>query len=184
MNFVKWNENMVTGIEIVDQQHKELIEMINAIAPVLASSGNGPVDEMKSICDQLMAYAALHFRTEEDLMVTVGVDPRVLTHHRQSHSGFEQKVTAWQDRIARDNRIAGSELLPFLAGWLLHHILGEDQTMSRQIRAINSGMEPDRAYREAGGYRTYPSETALTEIFISLYMQLIERQGGRMKNDV
>lgn len=175
MDFIKWNENLVTGIDIVDQQHRGLVDLLNTVAPALVSSANGHMDEMGPICDQLMAYAAIHFKTEEDLMVTVGVDPRVLTHHRQSHADFKQKVNAWMDRIARDDRIAGSELLSFLAGWLLHHILGEDQTMARQIRAINSGMEPDRAYREAGGYRTYPSETALTEIFISLYMQLIER---------
>jgi hypothetical protein len=56
------------------------------------------------------------------------------------------------------------DLLSFLAGWLIHHVLGEDQSMARQIHAIDGGMTPEQAYREAGGYRTAPSEEALTRL--------------------
>lgn len=59
-----------------------------------------------------------------------------------------------------------------MAGWLISHILGEDQTLGRQLQALQRGLTPERAYREAGGYRTSPSVEAVTDILIQVYNQL------------
>ena len=36
MALMTWNSNFVTGIDIIDEQHQWLIDLINAAAPVLA----------------------------------------------------------------------------------------------------------------------------------------------------
>ena len=36
MALMTWNSNFVTGIDIIDEQHRWLIDLINAAAPVLA----------------------------------------------------------------------------------------------------------------------------------------------------
>ncbi|MEN6437213.1 MAG: bacteriohemerythrin [Syntrophobacter sp.] len=174
-NLMNWNDNLLTGIEIIDREHRGIVDLINRVAPNLASMGNERMRDCEPLCEQLMAYATSHFKTEEDLMARYNVDSRVLSHHRESHSGFVEKVKDLAGRMAGGRGVTGSEFLSFLAGWLLSHILGEDQTMARQIRAIDSGLSPERAYREAGGYRTSPSESALTHVFIGLYTQMIRK---------
>lgn len=176
MQLMIWNDHLTTDIEIVDRQHQGLIQLINETAPKLASAGGERLLDLVPLRDRLMEYAADHFRTEEDLMVQYGVCPEVLTRHRRCHAGFVELVHGLTDRLVRGEGIAGNELFSFLAGWVIAHILGEDQTMARQIRAIQSGLSPERAYREAGGYRTSPSEEALTQTMTDLYRQLASRQ--------
>lgn len=173
MKFMVWNDSLLTGIEMVDRQHRGLVDLVNEVAPLLAASGSQRVEDFAPLRDKLMAYAGSHFKTEEDLMAHYRVDPRVLDHHRQSHAAFVDRVTELADRFARGTGVTGSELLSFLAGWLMFHILGEDQTMARQIRAIDSGLSAERAYAEAGGYRVSPSDGALTQTLVDLYSEVI-----------
>ena len=45
MSFMVWNDYLVTGIDVVDQQHRGLVDMLNQAAPVLAqSSGQALAD--------------------------------------------------------------------------------------------------------------------------------------------
>jgi hemerythrin-like metal-binding protein len=173
MKFMVWNDSLLTGIEIVDRQHRGLVELVNQVAPLLAASGGQRVDDFAPLRDRLMAYAASHFKTEEDLMVHYRVDSRVLDHHRQSHAAFVDRIRELADHFASGRGVTGSELLSFLAGWLMFHILGEDQTMARQILAIDSGLSAERAYAEAGGYRVSPSDAALTQTLVGLYSEVI-----------
>lgn len=174
MKFMVWSDSLLTGLEMVDRQHRGLLDLINEVAPLLAASGSTRLEDFAPLRDKLMAYAESHFRTEDDLMSHYRVDARVLEHHRHSHAGFVERVTELADHFASGQGITGSELLSFLAGWLMFHILGEDQTMARQIRAIDSGLSPVRAYAEAGGYRVSPSDAALTQTLVDLYSEIIQ----------
>lgn len=173
MEMMQWNDGLLTGIEAVDKQHRGLVNLVNEVAPDLAFLGNKAVKDIGYLVDRLIAYTDEHFKTEEDLMARYQVDARVLDRHRKAHRELARIVTEMRDRSAAGEVIAGDEILSFLAGWLLNHLLGEDQSMARQIHAIEKGLTPDRAYREAGGYRTSPSEEVLTQVLIDLYKQLI-----------
>lgn len=177
MKFMVWSDSLLTGLETVDRQHRGLVDLVNEVAPLLAASGAERLLDFAPLRDKLMAYAASHFKTEEDLMAHYRVDSRVLDHHRQSHAAFVERVKDLADQFANGRGVTGSELLSFLAGWLMFHILGEDQTMARQIRAIDSGLSAERAYAEAGGYRVSPSDAALTQTLVDLYSEVIQCRG-------
>lgn len=177
MNFLNWNDYLRTGISVVDEQHHGLIDLVNELAPLLVHAGEQPFADIAALQDRLAAYAEEHFRTEEGLMVRFGVDSRVFEPHQRSHAAFVAKIKALEEGMQRGLVATGDELLAFLAGWLIVHILGEDQTMARQILAIDAGLPPERAYREAGGYRTTPANEAVTAILIDLYRQMIRPSG-------
>jgi hypothetical protein len=123
-----------------------------------------------------MEYADTHFKTEESLMNQYQVDARSRDRHHQIHEGFIARVSEMKYRAVDRGAIHADDLLSFLAGWLIHRVLGEDQSMARQIHAIDGGMTPEQAFWEAGGYRTAPSEEALTRLLIHLYKRLIHAQ--------
>jgi hemerythrin-like metal-binding protein len=177
MKLIQWNNDFLTGVKEVDEQHQGLVGLVNQVAPKLAALGDRQVEDFASIFQELGAYTDTHFKTEEDLMRRCGVDARVLDRHRKAHAGLVQVVTGLTRRVCNGDHIAGDEVLSFLAGWLINHMLGEDQSMARQIHAIEGGLSPDRAYREAGGYRTSPSEEVLPQVLINLYKQLIHSAG-------
>jgi len=75
MSFL-WNKSFETGIDFVDQQHHGLVELINEAAPFLSAAG--PIDRERTerLLDRLFAYAATHFKAEEELMHRSGVYAR------------------------------------------------------------------------------------------------------------
>lgn len=173
MMTIAWNAHFATNIEAIDRQHHGLLDKLNEVAPLLARYGDQPVKDFTALHEWLSGYADEHFATEEALMERLGVDPRVAEPHRQSHQEFVKHLHDLSCCTVENNRITGNDLLSFLAGWLVGHILGEDQTLARQLRALESGLPPDRAYREAGGYRTNPSIKAVTDILVQVYGQLL-----------
>ena len=175
MTFMTWNDDLLTGIEVVDQQHRGLVDLVNTAAPILALETAVKPEILKPLFDQLFNYAAVHFKTEEDLMAASGVDARVLEHHHATHAQFVEQVGSMVAHYSHGGGVSGEQLLSFLAGWLVFHILGEDQAMARQLKAIEQGQPPEQAYAQAGGARLSPAPGALTHTLVQLYT-LLSRQ--------
>ena len=60
----EWTQDYAVGVTQFDDQHKELFRLINKLEATLGSGR----DSLKEVLDGLIAYAAMHFKTEEDLM--------------------------------------------------------------------------------------------------------------------
>jgi hemerythrin len=140
-----WDEHFTTGIASVDEQHLRLVHLINALGEsLIACDGQAP-GSLHAAFEQLAEYAQQHFRQEEALMVSEGLAPAYRLLHENQHAEFgRQLAMMW---AARDSGPNTAEVLHgFLRAWLAMHILGEDQSMARQIRALRSGQTPDEAY--------------------------------------
>lgn len=172
--FLPWSEDMVTGIAIVDQQHHGLVDLLNEIASLLAHAGENPLQDIQPVLDRLLAYTATHFQTEENLMAEYRVDARVVAHHHNTHAELVDTVVDMVKRFQHGNGITGTELLSFLAGWLVFHTIGEDQTMARQITAIRAGATPAQAYMHAEGARLAPTPEVLSRTMVACYTVISE----------
>lgn len=146
MNFMAWSRHFETGLDTVDSQHRALVNLVNKAAPLLASAGNTGIAQAGHLLDQLGHYATVHFQDEERLMRETGLDPAYLAHHHSTHVGFADAVGTMRQQAAHEGQLTGNELLRFLTSWLTFHILSEDQSMARQIRAIQGGQTPQQAW--------------------------------------
>lgn len=174
MTLLAWNPYFDTGIEIVDTQHHHLVDQINAAAPRLALAKQLPLEELDHLFAGLRDYARLHFETEERLMQDAGIEQAHWNHHYQSHHKFIDQVNILYAAFSAGDGVTGDTLLTFLANWLVFHILGEDQAMAQQIKAIAAGESAAEAYRSSGG-RLEPAQAALTRSIVDLYTLLTER---------
>lgn len=146
MESFHWDNNFVTGLAQVDSEHHHLVDVINQFGELLTHSEGVPFDEIERVFGELAAYAQYHFTMEESLMVDSGIDPRHLERHRQEHTKFLQEVTRMHAGVSREDPDKAKPLLKFLIAWLAYHILGSDQSMARQIGAIQSGQTAADAY--------------------------------------
>ena len=172
MTFMVWSEELETGIDIVDRQHRGLVDMLNQAAPILVQSSHESLQSAGPLLDGLLNYAAIHFRTEEELMARVGMDARARDHQHASHAGFGKQVGEMVQSFSQGLGVTGDRLLSFLASWLVLHILGEDQAMARQFRALQAGMPAAQAYAEARGDELQPSPAALSNTLVGVYTVL------------
>lgn len=147
MALMSWSPHFVTGFDLIDAQHKTLVDLINAAAPQLATIGEAPARGVRPLLDRLAQYAVTHFHDEKALMVAGGLDPDYLAQHQRSHAAFAQDVAQMIRDSSDDNNVSGANLLRFLTSWLTFHILAEDHSMVRQLLAIKSGVSPEVALR-------------------------------------
>lgn len=146
MDSFQWDEHYVTGLVEVDKQHHHLVDVINRFGDLLTQAEGVAFEDVEKVFGELAAYAQYHFAEEELLMDKTGIDPRHLEHHRFEHVSFLQEVTNMHAGILPGNLEAGKPLLKFLIYWLAYHILGSDQSMAKQIAAIQSGQTSTAAY--------------------------------------
>lgn len=176
MALMNWNEHFVTGIEIIDSQHLGLVKMINDSAPFLAFDYKRNPRHADKLLDQLTEYAIFHFQTEGELIRQYQIDPRHTAHHFSAHKEFADSVSNMRGLYQSGGSVTGSALLGFLANWLVFHILGEDQSLARQIKAIKSGISPAEAFNKSeGGHSDSSTNDVLTQALVDLYALMTEQ---------
>ena len=119
MALMIWNDNFVTGIDIIDEQHHWLIDLINRSAPVLALNYSRNHLRAEALLDQLVNYAVFHFKTEDRLMQDYGIDAKHHEAHVESHSRFASEMGRMRSAYTSGDEISGGKLLSFLANWLI-----------------------------------------------------------------
>jgi two-component system NtrC family sensor kinase len=176
MPLMQWSEHFVTGIALVDEQHRRLVDLINAAAPQLAvDSDAAPLGAAaRPLLDSLANYAQMHFRCEEEIMRAAGIDAGYFARHQRLHSLFAEEVQQMIQDAAAGNNVSGPSLLRFLTSWLSFHILSEDQSMARQLRAIEAGTPAAQA-REAAPGDNAQASTVLNSALIDLFSLVSER---------
>jgi hemerythrin len=174
MEAFSWNNCFVTGLPEVDDQHHRLVDLINRFGDIVMRPEGASSAELDAVFGELAQYAVKHFTEEEALMGTCGIDPHHVATHRQSHADFLGEVTRMHSSITAGNHAAAKSLLEFLTHWLAYHILGSDQLMARQMRAIASGQAADAAYSEDTS-RNDPTTATLLGALNALFQQMSER---------
>ncbi|NTV96060.1 MAG: bacteriohemerythrin [Thiobacillus sp.] len=167
-----WDNRFVTGLELVDKQHRHLVDLVNETGDMLLKGG-GDKGQADKIFAELAEYARVHFATEEGLMHKLGVDARHVDAHTEHHRNFVEQVTLMWQRLDQTEDPA-SMLQGYLSSWLTVHILGEDQVMARMMADIGKGMSPAEAYEQEYA-QVDNGVSALLDALHNLYRLLAEQ---------
>jgi len=133
-----WSDELRTGLDIVDEQHIQLIAIFNKLVSTQAQD-TAAGEVVQALVCELNAYTRYHFEMEADLMCKWPVEVSHRVKHLRAHQSFI-KFLERADTLAASNPFdVANHLLAFLAQWLLHHIMGVDARMARQIIALQSG---------------------------------------------
>ena len=122
MTLLEWNDSLSVGFEEIDNDHKQLLEIINKLDDAITAGEEFTV--VGALLDELVSYTLWHFRHEERLMQTYG-DPSFFDH-KQKHDALTKAAAAKQEEFQNGNQDIARELMPFLKNWLTEHIQGTD----------------------------------------------------------
>ena len=129
----KVTDDLLTGNTLIDEQHKQLFDAINALLEA-CSQGKGR-DSLKSTTSFLYDYTAKHFADEEKLQLASKYPD--YTNHKQYHEGYKKVVRELMDQLEKDGPtiVLVGKVNTAVAGWLINHIKREDVKGAAQIRA-------------------------------------------------
>ncbi|MDR2965490.1 MAG: hemerythrin family protein [Treponema sp.] len=127
-----WEANLETGHEKIDNQHKQLISMLNDL---INASKNENKDEIFKVMEFLTGYVVLHFKTEEDLQLKYEYDDYYI--HKQYHDEFKNSVKKLTEQLVKEG--ASNELVNIaiktIGDWFINHIKGDDFRMAAFIKS-------------------------------------------------
>lgn len=143
-----WDNHFNTGLPLVDEQHRKLVEIINTLATRFAF--NTAKIDLSTIFDELLAYTRYHFETEEGIWMEAFEVSESLLAHQKSHAQFvaqlELLIAAQQGQPLE--RVA-EKTLDVLVQWLAGHILESDRLMAYRVAALHEGLSQEAAQESA-----------------------------------
>jgi len=146
---IHWDSVFETGLEEVDSQHRVLMDIINRFGEQLGIADGFDWQNVDTVFSEVFDYAAFHFCEEEHMMMAKGIDADYQEQHKQLHHNFMVEVKRMRDELTPDDLDSASQLFYFLMYWLVHHIMGIDQGLAQQVRAIDAGLSPKQALAQA-----------------------------------
>lgn len=117
---MKWVPDYNTGIDVIDDQHKRILDFINQIDEVSDQTDRA---QIKQVLDNIIDYTQSHFTFEESLQEEAGYKYRV--PHKRVHDLFIKRIEAYRDRFEQGQSIE-NELNEVLSKWLINHIQHDD----------------------------------------------------------
>jgi len=127
----EWKDKYSLNIEEIDQQHQSLFRMVNR----LWRESMGPVGKRAFLLrvKEILDYAENHFETEEKYFKMYHYPEREA--HSIEHDFFLQKIRYFlQDDTSKTVPELLGEVIEFLEGWLIHHLMFVDQKYKKYIR--------------------------------------------------
>lgn len=162
-----WDDNFGTGIEVIDAQHRRLVELINQLASHMAFGLDKP--GLERIFDELVAYTDYHFSTEEAIWHRYLPDEPEEIGHLQIHGMFINTLFRLKAEQASKSQSDNTEdVLDFLVRWLAAHILETDRYMAHTVLAIQSGLSLEAARAHAHSQMS-GTNRAMIDIILSIY---------------
>lgn len=129
---IEWNDNLKSGIQIIDEQHQELIVMLNRFGRFRC--GKECFDDAFK---ELEDFANIHFKTEEGLMTSMNY-PKY-DEHKTYHDKFIETLKEFKEKIILNENIyeLGEEIIKLGNDWIINHYTYEDIELVKYIKKIN-----------------------------------------------
>jgi hemerythrin-like metal-binding protein len=129
MTLLQWQENYSVGINEVDHEHRELIELINSLHAALGADRAGERVEM--FLGEIFADISAHFALEERVMRERRYDATVA--HKADHERLLDQLRDMMDAQAEGAMLDDTALGDQLGEWFARHFGTHDARFQRYL---------------------------------------------------
>jgi hemerythrin-like metal-binding protein len=129
MSLLQWREEFATGIEDVDYEHREMIELINELHANLSNKSSG-----MSIIDflgEINARISAHFALEEKVMRERDYDQ--YRDHKEDHERLLEEIRDIMDDYEDQARFDEHAFALRLTRWFTEHFKTKDARFHKHM---------------------------------------------------
>ena len=130
---IKWLDVYNTGVELFDNEHHQVVELMNTVLAALLNKGDKEIFE--KVCDDLIVYTEYHFAHEEKAMALANYPG--IEEHIADHKWLKQEVGKFQEIVKNNFPEGTKELYVFLRQWLIDHIQIVDKQYSSYLMNLD-----------------------------------------------
>ncbi|MCF2681838.1 bacteriohemerythrin [Faecalicatena contorta] len=127
--YAEFSDNLVTGNEMIDAHHKELIDRINKLLDSCEQSNEKAV-AVRTL-DYLSEYTDFHFSAEEQLQREI--DYPGFAKHKEQHDAFKQTIKELEEMLEEEegpSQAFVEKVQENVIKWFYTHIEGFDRSVA------------------------------------------------------
>ena len=129
MKYLQWSESFSVGVDSVDYEHQNLMDMINMIYAELEDRRD--IAEITKTVSDVHAEISAHFALEERIMREAGYEE--FEAHKNDHEDLLDQIRTMMDAIESDPEPALDMLSEQLADWFSKHFATFDARLHSKL---------------------------------------------------
>ena len=120
MTKIEWSNNLSVGVDLIDDQHKMLIQKIADLAEAVNKT-QGAEKILKTL-GFMVEYTDFHFSAEEKIMTEQNYPD--IEYHLKQHEQFKQMIKNLEEDFEEEGatRALSTSINTYLMNWLINHI--------------------------------------------------------------
>ncbi|MCX8084193.1 MAG: bacteriohemerythrin [Calditerrivibrio sp.] len=131
---ITWSSKIETGIKKFDDQHKELVRLLNKFYRAINEGRSKAV--LGEILKELANYTVYHFQSEEDAFKRFNFPDK--DEHIRIHKDLVNQVVKVIKDFEAGKDVVSVNLLQFLKDWVVKHIMGDDMKYGKYFKQIGA----------------------------------------------
>ncbi|MFZ5950579.1 MAG: bacteriohemerythrin [Candidatus Rifleibacteriota bacterium] len=156
-----WDNAFEIGCPRVDDQHRELIEMVAQLSSIDPAEISNK--KLADVLRFLVGYTRYHFSAEEQFMFNIEYPQ--LEEHRLIHDQLIQDVTGILVKLRSGEKPDIAWLVNFLKEWVARHILEEDHKIGVFLKNRNLQIDEQKKFLEGEKVRIISKLEKLKDLF-------------------
>ncbi|MHA1769158.1 MAG: bacteriohemerythrin [Candidatus Thorarchaeota archaeon] len=132
MTGIAWNDSLSVGINLIDEQHKMLIQKIKDLSDAIDRQQGA--DKILLTLDFMIKYTDFHFGTEEKHMRELSYP--AMEDHIQKHQEFKEMLQNMLADFDEEGatKALGDSINTYLMNWLVNHITRTDVAFGQFLK--------------------------------------------------
>ena len=130
-DIVVWGDSYATGIELIDNQHKELVRLTNQLYHACLAGNDIIETAFKTAMTQMVDYVRFHFTAELELLKRINY-PNYHEHKKQ-HDTLVMNILEASKEYNVGKKFVAHSFVRTLKDWVFSHIAFSDKLYSAYV---------------------------------------------------
>ena len=117
---ISWSADFSVGIPIIDEQHQELLTLVNEMFNHVAGDAQAERVYFKKVVQKAVDYVKVHFSVEEKILLDNNFPG--YGEHKKAHDVFVMTIVEKVQDFEAGKPLTLLEFTQFLKEWILTHI--------------------------------------------------------------
>jgi len=135
-DIVSWGESYATGIELIDNQHKELVRLTNQLYHACLAGSEVVETVFKSAMSQMVDYVRFHFTAELELLKRINYP--AYHEHKKEHDTLVMNILEASKEFSVGKKFVAYNFVRTLKDWVFSHIAFSDKLYAAFVKEQKS----------------------------------------------
>ncbi|MGC9109628.1 MAG: bacteriohemerythrin [Caldimicrobium sp.] len=133
MGLIEWNENFLTGIPEIDNQHKKIFNYLNNLYEYnkINLDNKDKIQKIQAFLESIER----HFEYEESLIDQYNLENG--EDHKREHAFFREKIKEIFEKYGSSSYALTFEICKFVKDFYFSHIIYYDKILAKKIQNEN-----------------------------------------------